>query len=73
MTPLERLFDRLGNGWETAGSLCKEFGWQPHSLRGRISNVSVKFKVKVERQRIDGVTSYRIAPAQTDKFTEAAE
>lgn len=67
MTPLEKLYDRLGNGWETSEALCKEFGWQPHSLRGRISNVSVKFKVKIERQRVDGVTSYRIAP------TEAAE
>ena len=64
MTPLEKLFDRLTNGWETAEALCSEFGWQRHSLRGRISNVSVRFKVEIERKRVDGVTLYRVKPAE---------
>lgn len=64
MTPLDRLFARLKEDWKTTDSLCKEFGWLPHSLRGRISNVSVKFNVKVERQRVDGVTSYRVKAAE---------
>ncbi len=61
MTPLDKLHDLLSSGWHNSADLCRDFGWQPHSLRGRISNVSVIYNVKIERRRIDGVTSYRIA------------
>jgi hypothetical protein len=44
-----------GKGASNA-ELCKALGWQPHTLRAAISRV----KGKVERSRVDGVTSYRI-------------
>lgn len=40
----------------TNAELCEALGWQPHTLRAAISRV----KGKVERSRVDGVTSYRI-------------
>jgi hypothetical protein len=40
----------------TVDDMCAALGWQAHTLRARISTS----KLKVERSRKDGVTSYRI-------------
>lgn len=50
----------------TVEELTKATGWLPHTLRARISNVSKAKKdggmgIKIERTRVDGVTSYRLA------------
>ena len=50
-----QLLAMLGKG-ATSVELCKALGWQPHTLRAAISRV----QGKVERTRVDGVTSYRI-------------
>ena len=50
-----QLLAMLGKGATTA-ELCKALGWQAHTLRAAISRV----QGKVERTRVDGVTSYRI-------------
>lgn len=54
-----------GNG-ATVEELTKATGWLPHTLRARISNVCKAKKdggmgIKIERERVDGVTSYRLA------------
>ena len=46
--------------------LTKATGWLPHTLRARISNVCKAKKdggmgIKIERERADGVTTYRLA------------
>jgi hypothetical protein len=46
----------------TVEQLTKATGWLPHTLRARISGLAkAPHKLKVERERTDGVTSYRIA------------
>lgn len=50
----------------TVDALCKATDWLPHTLRARISHLNKpKSKggegLKIERERADGVTSYRIA------------
>jgi hypothetical protein len=50
-----QLLAMLGKG-ATSVELCKALGWQPHTLRAAISRV----QGKVNRTRVDGVTSYRI-------------
>lgn len=50
----------------TVDDLTKALGWLPHTLRARISRLhKPKSKggegLKIERERVDGVTSYRIA------------
>jgi hypothetical protein len=46
----------------TVDTLTKATGWLPHTLRARISGLAKPpHKLKVERERADGVTSYRIA------------
>lgn len=50
----------------TVEALTKATGWLPHTLRARISNVCKSKKdggmgLKVERERTDGVTTYRLA------------
>jgi uncharacterized protein DUF3489 len=42
----------------TVEAMCAALGWQAHTLRARISTSGIK----VQRTRIDGVTSYRIVP-----------
>jgi hypothetical protein len=51
-----QLLAMLAGKGATNAELCKALGWQPHTLRAAISRV----KGKVERSRVDGVTSYRI-------------
>lgn len=58
MTKSEQLKERLAAGWCAVPDLCKDFGWQPHTLRAQISGIK---DAKVERLREAGITSYRIA------------
>ena len=51
-----QLLAMLAGKGATNAELCKSLSWQPHTLRAAISRV----KGKVERSRVDGVTSYRI-------------
>jgi len=48
----------------TVDALCKATDWLPHTLRARLSAISKPKKagglgIKIERTRVDGVTSYR--------------
>lgn len=52
----------LESGWVTTGELQSRFGWKSHTVRGFLSTLGSKEHLRVERQRVDGVTSYRIAP-----------
>ena len=65
MTKHEELFESLSTGWSSVPDLCAKFGWLPHTLRAAISTVSKKYDLKVERRRVDGVTSYRFFQAET--------
>jgi len=59
----DELVSALKSDWQTVEHLMQETGWQRHSLRGALSTLSKKHGLKVERRRIDGVTSYRISEA----------
>jgi hypothetical protein len=45
----------------TVQALCKASGWQAHSLRAFLSVQSKKQRWKLKRERVGGVTTYRIA------------
>lgn len=60
------LLKMLAGKGSTVEALTKALDWLPHTLRARISRLGKpKSKggegLKIERQRTDGVTSYRIA------------
>lgn len=55
-TKTAKLLAMLAGKGATNAELCKALGWQPHTLRAAISRV----KGKVQRSRVDGITSYRI-------------
>jgi Protein of unknown function (DUF3489) len=55
-TKNDQLLALLAGKGATSAELCKALGWQPHTLRAAISRV----QGKVERSRVDGVTSYRL-------------
>lgn len=65
MTKTEDLVTRLKVGWCPAIELEDLLGWKSHSLRAAISGIGKSHKI--ERQRINGVTSYRIAPQEQSK------
>lgn len=51
----------LLGGWKTVEEVQSAFGWRAHTVRGRISDLG-RSGTTIERKRVDGVTSYRIAP-----------
>lgn len=56
------LLKMLAGKGSTVEQLTKALGWLPHTLRARISRLPKEDKkIKIERERVDGVTSYRIA------------
>lgn len=57
-----RLLARLRADWTPATEIAAEYGWQAHTLRGAISTLAKKHAVTVERRKVEGVTSYRVAP-----------
>jgi hypothetical protein len=58
MTKTEQLLSSLAE-WKTVSELTAIFNWKPHSLRAAISGIAKSHKV--ERQRIEGITSYRVS------------
>ena len=54
------LIEMLTKG-ATAEHITKTLGWLPHTLRGALSRLKTKEGLKIEREQVDGVTSYRIA------------
>lgn len=65
MTKAEKVISMLAD-WTPAAELMAATGWQAHTLRGALSTQAKKRGLAIERQRIDGVTSYRIKPAEYD-------
>lgn len=60
----EMLLTMLKKG-ATVDALCKATVWLPHTLRARICRLAKPKKdgglgLKIERERVDGVTSYRV-------------
>lgn len=74
MTKIETLIARLREGWVASETLQRDLGWRSHTLRGALSNLSRKRKLRIERKREEGVTQYRIAdtaPGRTKAQTAA--
>lgn len=65
MSKSDELMTRLREGWHSIDDLHALLFWQPHTIRGAISTAAKKHGVVIERRRIDGVTSYRIASRET--------
>lgn len=56
------LLSMLKGKGSTVEAMTKALDWLPHTLRARISRLPKDDKkIKIERSRVDGVTSYRIA------------
>ena len=47
--------------WTSIDYLMAHLDWQAHTVRGAISTAAKARGISIERQRIDGVTSYRVA------------
>ena len=45
----------------TLDNLMSATGWQPHTTRGFLSTVAKKENLTIVRERVDGVTTYRLA------------
>jgi hypothetical protein len=57
----DRLVAMLAD-WTSIDYLMAHLDWQAHTVRGAISTAAKARGIKIERQRVDGVTSYRIEP-----------
>lgn len=62
----ETMLKMLKGKGSSVEALCKATGWLPHTLRARLCVVWKPKKdggmgLKVERERVDGVTTYRLA------------
>lgn len=60
------LLSMLKGKGSTVEALTKATDWQPHTLRARLSRIGKPKSrggegLKIERERVDGVTSYRLA------------
>lgn len=65
MSRLADLKEVLATGWCAAPWLCKQFNWNPNTLRGAVSQVNTKLSnagsaQRVVRKREDGLTWYQI-------------
>lgn len=56
----ERLVAMLVD-WVPLTELMAAMGWQAHTVRGALSTAAKARGITIERQRVDGVTSYRVA------------
>lgn len=61
MTKQDDLCARLAAGWCDAATLASDFGWKAHTLRARVCKLTPPAGSKLERQRANGVTSYRFS------------
>lgn len=57
----DRLVAMLAD-WTPISELMSAMGWQAHTVRGALSTAAKTLEITIDRQRIDGVTSYRVAP-----------
>lgn len=56
----ESLIAMLGD-WVPLTNLMAAMGWQAHTVRGALSTAAKTRGITIERQRVAGVTSYRVA------------
>jgi hypothetical protein len=56
----DRLISMLAD-WTPLTDLMSAMGWQAHTVRGALSTAAKTRGVKIERQRVEGVSSYRVA------------
>ncbi len=70
MNKRDELAACLKEGWQSIEDLHARFFWQPHTIRGAISTVAKQHGLKIERKRVDGITSYRVAPAGIEAAAE---
>lgn len=61
MKKINDVIGLLTQGWQPAEEICHRFGWKNHTLRGALSVYGRKHNIKIERQRVNKITSYRIA------------
>lgn len=54
-----RLLNMLRDDWQPMSVLSQHLGWLEHTVRASISGLARSEGVKIERRRVDGVTSYR--------------
>ncbi len=54
-----RLLAMLRDGWQPMPTLARQLGWQEHTVRAAMSGLAKVGPVKIERQRVDGITQYR--------------
>jgi Protein of unknown function (DUF3489) len=54
------LIAALKKGWQPVPELLKTTGWLPHTLRGYITRTAKAEGWTLERDRVEGVTRYRI-------------
>ncbi len=57
----DRLIAMLAD-WTPIIDLMKAMDWQAHTVRGALSTAAKSRGITIERQRVDGVTSYRVKP-----------
>lgn len=57
----DRLIAMLAD-WTPLSDLMKAMDWQAHTVRGALSTAAKARGITIERRRVDGVTSYRVAP-----------
>ena len=62
MSKTDDLIAQMEKDWTPVSDLLVLTGWLPHTLRAAISVKVKRAGLKVERRRVDGVTSYRIVP-----------
>jgi hypothetical protein len=56
----DRLVAMLAD-WTPLSELMSAMGWQAHTVRGALSTAAKARNIKIERRRVEGVTSYRAA------------
>jgi hypothetical protein len=61
MTKADELCEMLRAGWQSTQDIHLRFSWGNNSIRGAISTIAKKRNLTIERQRIEGITSYRIS------------
>lgn len=56
----DRLIAMLAD-WTSLEYLMAHLGWQAHTVRGALSTAAKARGITIERRRLDGITSYRVA------------
>jgi hypothetical protein len=65
----DRLIAMLAD-WTTLSDLMAAMEWQAHTVRGALSTAAKARGITVERRRVEGVTSYRVAGIQGQEAAE---